>query len=152
MPPVSESGKCCRTRGAPPTSSYYGGLQGCRREESAHRGDERLTKISQPRMSWRLLPATTLSTEPYSSITAVFTLERALNGDKHTICMFLGKDGERRIEHTMVECRHMLNELFRQEANIVLVCRGFLPTPQQVRGHIRERTQEHQNQRRAKEQ
>ena len=49
------------------------------------------------------LPATTLSTEPYSSITVVSSLQEALNLDTHRNCLFLSKDGELRTECRKVE-------------------------------------------------
>ena len=45
----------------------------------------------------------------------------------------MGKDGEHRTECRKVPCRHWLNELFRQEVDVVLERRGFLPIPQQIK-------------------
>ena len=39
-------------------------------------------------------------------------------------------DGERRTECRRMQCRHLLIEQFREEVDIVLVGRGFLPSPQ----------------------
>ena len=84
--------------------------------------------------------ATTLSTRPHSSITLVFTLERAFNLDTSMICIFLDKDCEHLIESKKVQCL----ELFPQEVDFVFVglegpstlstiSRGFLPTLQQIK-------------------
>ena len=61
------------------------------------------------------------------------TLERAFNLDNNIICVILGKDGGQRTEFRKLQCRHWLIELFRQEVNIVLAGRGFIPTPQQIK-------------------
>ena len=58
--------------------------------------------------------------------------------------MFLGKDGAYHTECRKVQCHHLLVELFRQEMDIVLAGRGFIPIPEQykLRPHVvREKTQ-----------
>ena len=66
------------------------------------------------------LPATTLSTETYSSTTVVTTLERAFNLHTCIVCLFLSRDGERRPECRKVQCHRFPMGLFRQEIAIVL--------------------------------
>ena len=39
--------------------------------------------------------------------------------------MHVGKDADHRTECSQVQCRHFLNERFRQELNVVRVSRGF---------------------------
>ena len=67
------------------------------------------------------LPATTHSIEPCSSITVTFNL------DANMYCMFLGKEGEHCTECRKVQYGHVLVELFREEIDVGLASRAFLP-------------------------
>ena len=60
-------------------------------------------------------------------------LERAFKLNTNTICVFLGKDSEHGTECRKVQCRHLLIELFRQEADLILASRAFLPVRQQIK-------------------
>ena len=129
------------TTGITPSGvSKEAGRQGCRREVSAQERDVYPSASSEPANSPSQHPFCTrqhrtlgvygdnrpehcfgqsVSLGPNSSITIVFTLERALNLDTKIICMFLGEDGEQRTECRKVPCLLWLVELFRQEVDSV---------------------------------
>ena len=70
------------------------------------------------------------STETYSSVKVVTTIESAFDFDTDVICQFQSKDGEHCTECRKVQGRQLLIELFRPEVDTVLVGCGSNSIPQ----------------------
>ena len=63
---------------------------------------------------------------PAQCIHLTLDRHREVNDDIHAIDMFLGEDVEHCTECGKVQCRQLLNDLFRQEVDTILVGLGFI--------------------------